>query len=140
MPVSPCNAPIIETVRHDGQEIACIIRSGQAPTKTQFLTPEHWSQQVGFIVYPAGSEIARHRHRPLERRIVGTSEVLVVRQGRCEVDLYSEDGAFICTHTLSQGDVIVIVAGGHRYRMLEDTVLFEVKQGPYTGLDEKEYF
>jgi hypothetical protein len=24
--------------------------------------------------------------------------------------------------------------------MLEDTVLFEIKQGPYTGLDEKERF
>jgi hypothetical protein len=33
-----------------------------------------------------------------------------------------------------------MVAGGHGYRMLEETVLLEVKQGPYTGVEERELF
>jgi hypothetical protein len=33
-----------------------------------------------------------------------------------------------------------MVGGGHGFHMLEDTVLLEVKQGPYTGIDEKEHF
>jgi hypothetical protein len=33
-----------------------------------------------------------------------------------------------------------MVGGGHGFRMLENTVLLEVKQGPYTGIDEKRLF
>ena len=32
------------------------------------------------------------------------------------------------------------VGGGHGFRMIEDTVLFEIKQGPYGGPAEKERF
>ncbi len=140
MPVETAVEPMVEQLVHDGQCLACIIRGRLAPSSTQFVTPNDWGQQVGFIVYKAGSEIARHRHRPLERRIVGTSEVLVVRRGCCEVDLFTESGTLVGTRRLQVGDVIVIVSGGHRYRMVEDTVLLEVKQGPYTGVDEKEYY
>ena len=140
MPVGTTVDSVVEQVVHDGQCLACIIRARLAPSETQFVTPNDWGQQVGFIVYKAGSEIARHRHRPLERRIVGTSEVLVVRRGCCDVDLFTEAGTLVCTRRLQVGDVIVIVSGGHRYRMIEDTVLLEVKQGPYTGVNEKEYY
>lgn len=38
------------------------------------------------------------------------------------------------------GDVLVLVDGGHGFRMTEDTVLVEIKQGPYLGLDDKARF
>lgn len=110
------------------------------PEKTTFLTPPEFNAQVGFIVYPADGEIVRHVHLPLERHIVGTSEVLVVRKGRCKVDIYNDERQLVVTRELRRGDILVIVSGGHGFRMLEDTVLLEVKQGPYTGLDEKEQF
>lgn len=119
--------------------LAYIVRSRHLPSVTQFVTPNSLNQQVGFVAYPAGGTIAAHRHRPIERHIVGTSEVLVVRKGRCEVDLFSEEGDLVATHELCRGDVLVLICGGHGFRMLEDTVLLEVKQGPYTGLNEKEY-
>lgn len=125
----------------DGERaLAILVRGGWAPTRTTFLTtPEH-NQQLGFIVYGAGEEIPRHVHKPLERRIVGTCEVVFVRQGRCDVDLYDDDRRLVATRELAAGDTLIILAGGHGFRMREDTVLMEVKQGPYTGLDEKERF
>jgi hypothetical protein len=33
-----------------------------------------------------------------------------------------------------------MVGGGHGFRMLEDTLLLEVKQGPYLECEEKERF
>ena len=96
--------------------------------------------QVGFIVYPSGGEVERHVHVPLERSLVGTSEVLMVRSGRCEMDVYDDERTLVATRELVAGDVVVIFGGGHGFRMLEDTTLLEVKQGPYTGLDEKERF
>ena len=36
--------------------------------------------------------------------------------------------------------MLIAVAGGHGFRVFEDTVLLEVKQGPYPGEAEKERF
>jgi len=41
---------------------------------------------------------------------------------------------------LETGDIVMLVNGGHGFSLLEDTILFEIKQGPYTGLVEKERF
>jgi hypothetical protein len=62
----------------------------------------------------------------------------VVRKGRCEVDIYNDDRQVIATRELSTGDLIMIVSGGHGFRVLEDMILLEIKQGPYFGLGEKE--
>ena len=117
-----------------------IIRASFLPDKTTFLTPPDYKQQVGYIIYPAEGEIPRHVHRPLERHLVGTSEVLVVKKGRCYIDIYNDDRKLVATRELHEGDVMLMVGGGHGFRMLEDTILLEIKQGPYTGIDEKERF
>ena len=123
-----------------GEEIAYVIRAGYRPAATTFVTPPEHKQQVGFIVYPQGGQVARHRHKKLERSLVGTSEVVLVKDGRCEIDLYDLGGDLIATRELGTGDLILIVDGGHAMRMLEDTMLLEVKQGPYAGVDDKEHF
>lgn len=130
----------IEHICWQDKPLAYIIRAELMPDKTTFLTPSEFKQQVGFVVYPEGGEIVRHVHLPLERHLVGTSEVLVVRKGRAEVDIYNDDRELITTVELRLGDIMLMVGGGHGFRMLEDTVFLEVKQGPYTGIDEKERF
>jgi mannose-6-phosphate isomerase-like protein (cupin superfamily) len=130
----------IETITWNDQTLTYIIRAEVAPEKTTFVTPENLNFQVGFIVYPEQGEIVRHVHKRLERHIVGTSEVLVVRKGRCEVDIYNDERELVTTRELRTGDVMLMVGGGHGFRMLEDTILLEVKQGPYPGVDEKERF
>ena len=130
----------VEQIIWKDKPLVYIIRAEMAPGKTTFLTPSELNLQVGFVVYPAGGEVARHLHRPLERHIVGTSEVLVVKEGRCQMDIYDDDRRLVATRELRKGDIMLMVGGGHGFRMLEDTVLLEIKQGPYTGLDEKERF
>jgi hypothetical protein len=130
----------VEQIAQNGKTLAYIIRAEVSPDKTTFLTPSDLKQQIGFIVYPAGGNIQRHVHLPLERHLIGTSEVIIVRRGRCEIDIYSDERDFVASRELRSGDIMLMVAGGHGFRMLEDTVLLEVKQGPYTGVDEKERF
>lgn len=130
----------IETIKDGDEALAYIVRASNAPERTAFVTPHDCPQQVGFVVHRADFEIARHFHRPIERVIVGTPEVLVVRQGRCEIDIYDRNRQFVATRELHSNDVMVMVGGGHGFRMLEDTVLLEVKQGPYFGPDEKRQF
>jgi hypothetical protein len=130
----------IEEVNAAGRLLVVIVRKEFRPVRTSFVTDDSLLQQVGFVVYPEGGEVARHFHRPLKRSIVGTPEVLVIRSGRCEIDVYDEDRTCVATRELFAGDVVILVAGGHAFRMLENTTLLEVKQGPYTGIDEKEQF
>jgi hypothetical protein len=130
----------VEAIGKEGKVFAYVMRDTPGEKKTTFLTPDEAIQQVGFVVHPAGAEVKRHYHLPLERSIVGTPEVLVVRQGRCEMDVYDDQHELVCTRELETGDIMVMVGGGHGFRMVEDTVLLEVKQGPYYGPDEKAYF
>lgn len=130
----------VEIIEWQGHQLVYIIRADTLPDKTTFLTPPEFKQQVGFIVYPEGGEIQRHVHVPLERHLVGTSEVLIVKKGRCEIDIYNDNRELVATRELRTGDLMLMVGGGHGFRMLEDTILLEVKQGPYTGLEEKERF
>ena len=130
----------VEKIVSNGKPLAYIIRGELEPTQTTFFTPPEFKQQVGYIVYPAGGEIQRHLHRPLERNLVGTSEVLIVRRGRCQIDIYDDCRELVASRELRSGDITLMVGGGHGFRMQEDTVFLEVKQGPYTGIDEKERF
>ena len=130
-----------EDIISSGSLILCyIMRSGSLPAATEFVSSPDATLQVGHIVHPRGHEIARHAHRPQERLVSGSAEVLLVRRGRCEMDVYDNNRHLVATRELRAGDIVVLLDGGHGCRMLEDTVLLEVKQGPYAGPDEKEQF
>ncbi len=130
----------IEHITWNNQHIATIIRREYMPATTSFISPDSYYQQAGFVVYPKGGVVARHTHLPLQRHLIGTPETLIIRKGKAEVELYALDKSFLGKWILSEGDIILLVAGGHCLKCLEDTVFFELKQGPYTGLIEKERF
>lgn len=127
----------VEIISAHGLALAYIIRSDWMPTKTEFLTPDHLGQQMGMIVYDAGQHIQPHLHLPIVREVHGTTECIVVRKGKCAVDLYDAAQALVATCELRCGDIVLLLEGGHGFRMHEDTVLFEVKQGPYAGVQDK---
>jgi len=129
-----------ETITHAGRLICLIVRAQAAPRETTFYTPDDFELQVGRIVRGAGSAIDRHRHPRTARNPGRAAEVLLVQEGRAIVDLYSEDGSLLCSPQIGPGDLIVLASGGHGFRFLENTVLLEVKQGPYRKGQDKELF
>lgn len=131
---------MIEPIVIDGVQVALIVRSNFQPEKTQFLTADQDVLQLGYIVYGAGKSITPHIHKPAERSIRGTPEVLYVRKGRMRATFYSHEKIRKGEVVLDQGDVILLFEGGHGFDMLEDTVLMEIKQGPYMGELDKERF
>ena len=130
----------VEQITSEGKILCYVVRASVRPETTTFVTPAENNLQVGYVVYRAKGEVPRHSHVPIERRITGTGEVLVVREGKCEVDVYNDQEKLIATRELGEGDVLVMVSGSHGFRMLQDTVLLEIKQGPYSGLQEKKRF
>jgi cupin fold WbuC family metalloprotein len=129
---------VIEHIVQNCKTLAYVIRAQGEVQNTLFPTPPDLELQVGFVVYPAGGIVRPHRHVSITRTIQRTCEVIAVRQGRCDVELYDDDKELVATRELRPGDVLIVVTGGHGFRMHEDTVLLEVKQGPYYGLSEKE--
>jgi hypothetical protein len=130
----------IEPIWEGQTLLAYVVRADATDTTTSFFTGDDASFQAGFVVYPAGGSVVPHVHLPVVRTVVGTSELLLVRSGRCVVDIYSEDRTLVASRQLETGDLVLSISGGHGFRMLEDTVLFEVKQGPYSGQAEKARF
>ena len=68
------------------------------------------------------------------------SETLLVREGRMETDFYGDGKHSVESRTLEREDMLVLISGEHGFRCDEDTVLLEIKQGPYVGPDEKKRF
>lgn len=130
----------VEIIADGATPLAYIVNPDWRPDATQFLTPDDFTQQMGMIVYKAGESIIPHVHIPVERTITGTTECIVVREGRCEIDIYNSRREPIASRMLEKGAIILLLGGGHGFRMIEDTVLFEVKQGPYAGGRDKERF
>jgi hypothetical protein len=87
--------------------------------------------------HPIGKRIDAHVHKTVQRDVTRTLEVVFVRRGKLRVDFYQEDQTYVSSRVLEGGDVILLVAGGHGFEVLEAVEMFEVKQGPYAGDEDK---
>lgn len=128
----------VEHVVIEDRVAAIIVRSDFNPDGIQFVTPDDYSQQLGYMRRPAGYVIRPHVHLQVDRKASLTQEVLYVRKGRVRVDFYREDETYVDSREITAGDVILLSTGGHGFEMLEESELIEVKQGPY--LDDKRRF
>ena len=117
---------------------ALFIESKYKPEKTQFLTPDEYNQQIGFIVYLKDEKIRNHTHDfSIRKNLNGSSEVLIVRKGSCNILIYDKNQDLIASQKLELHDIIFLIQGSHAINFLEDSILLEVKQGPYLGIQEK---
>ena len=62
-------------------------------------------------------------------------ESWVVISGKVKVTYYDLDLSIVDEDILSPGDVSITLEGGHNYLFLEDSVVYEYKTGPYTGIE-----
>ena len=128
---------MFEQFVHDGALYAVIIRRDFHQPGIHFFTPGEFSQQLAYMSRPSGHRIQPHFHREVQRDVHRTQEILFVRKGRLQVDFYDRDRRRIDTRILEAGDVILLAEGGHGFEMLDDCEIFEVKQGPYLGDEDK---
>jgi hypothetical protein len=131
---------MIEKIQYKEQLHAIIIKSDFCEQGIHFFTPNDLSQQLAYMNHPAGKLIQPHVHNPVPREVQYTQEVLFIKKGSLRVDFYSENQEYIESRILQKGDVILLATGGHGFEILEDTEMFEVKQGPYAGDADKTRF
>jgi len=130
----------LEFVYHEGELYCIILRDNYQSDSITFFTPDSFSQQLGFLPHKKGNIIKPHKHRITKREILYTQEVLLIKSGEVKVNFYDKNHTFTGSEILKSGDVILLCSGGHGFEMLEDTVMIEIKQGPYVGVDDKVRF
>jgi hypothetical protein len=130
----------IETIVDGLEPIALIIRAEYDAEGLHFFTPDSFSQQVAYMRHPTDKIVEPHVHNLVARQVLYTQEVLLVRQGKVEVTLFTSARKFLASRILTDGDLILLCGGGHALKMLEETSMIEIKQGPYAGENDKKRF
>jgi mannose-6-phosphate isomerase-like protein (cupin superfamily) len=132
-----CGNEAVETISVGENILAVIVRGWIDTPGISFFTPGNFSQQLAYMQHPAGKKIVPHVHNIVHRDVTQTLEALFIRKGRLRVDLYDDCQSYAESRVLGAGDVILLVSGGHGFETLEPVEMFEVKQGPYAGDEDK---
>ena len=131
---------MVTEIRHKGELFAIILRKGFNQPGVHFFTPNSFSQQLAYMRHPAGKIIEPHVHNPVAREVLYTLEVLFIKRGKVRIDFFESDQSYLESRTLEAGDVILLAKGGHGFEVLEELEMYEVKQGPYAGDQDKTRF
>jgi mannose-6-phosphate isomerase-like protein (cupin superfamily) len=129
-----------EEIVIDGQLCAILLTATYDEPGIQFFTRDEYSQQLASMSYPAGKVIPAHTHNPVRREVFYTQEALFIRKGKVRVDFYSQQREYRKSRILGRGDVLLLIAGGHGFEVIEELNMVEVKQGPYAGEMDKTRF
>lgn len=135
------NVTMINTIKDQNNNVlAIIVKANYDKLGISFVTPDDYSQQLAYMHHPAGHVILPHVHNEVKREVLYTKEVLIIKKGKLRCDFYSNDKEYLESQIIETGDVILLVSGGHGFECLEETEMFEVKQGPYAGENDKVRF
>lgn len=127
----------MEKITDGDLNLAIVIRNTDWEEGLDFASSDGDYQQVGTWVYKKGKKLNPHIHLIESREVLRTQEVIFIRDGRIKANIYTENEKFLKSIELGKGDVIILLAGGHGYEILEDnTRVLEVKNGPYLGPDK----
>ena len=131
---------LVKKIEYKGKTLAIIIKKDYSKEGVEFFTPDDFSQQLAYMKHPAGKRIDAHTHNVVHRDVSYTKEVLVIRKGKLRVDFYEDNQAYIESHIIEEGDIILLAYGGHGFECLEEVEMIEIKQGPYLGEQDKVRF
>ena len=130
----------LERIFNGDQFLGLIIRKDYHESGIQFLTDDQSPQQLGYMNRAKDYIIAPHVHNVVTRTVELTQEVLIIQRGKVRVDYYDDNKDYLESRIAYEGDIVYLGYGGHGFKMLEDSEIVEVKQGPYCGANDKERF
>ena len=138
---------MIEKILHKKKLFALIVRGRYRKRKgVNFFTSKEATQQFGYMKHKKNHIIKPHNHNERLTKILKTTEVLLLLKGILRVDFYDNMKKYLFSKIIKEKDLIMLVHGGHGFKVLKDVEMIEVKQGPYnlssdkikfTNVDEK---
>lgn len=121
---------------NDGKTIAIVVKKDFKKEGVNFISDPDFPLQLGISNYKKNEEIKAHFHIKNKIKINKIQEIVYIKKGRTLVNLYDKDRYNFKSIELTTGDIIFFVEGGHGFKILEETDIIEVKQGPYFGRDK----
>ena len=129
---------MIEKIIHKKKLLALIVR-GKYRNKAgiTFFTPNETTQQFGYMKHKKKYVIKPHLHKKRLTKIFQTTEVILLLKGILRVDFYNQFKKYLFSKILKKNDIIMLVHGGHGFKILKDVEMLEIKQGPYNLIKDK---
>ena len=120
--------------------LAMVINFENYKERSTFFTDDSQDFQAALFNLKTGDNIKRHIHNENTRKIKSTSEAIYVIDGIVEVEIYDNSKEFIRKIDIKKGQLILLFQGGHAMNIVEDSTFFEIKQGPYIEIKDRERF
>tara|TARA_B100000965_G_scaffold180687_1_gene150780 strand:- start:58 stop:480 length:423 start_codon:yes stop_codon:yes gene_type:complete len=99
----------------------------------EFLSDDSDFIQLGTWNYKKNFSTVPHYHLEHDKPSNLTQEVVLVHKGSVKCRLYTKDGNLVDEVDINEGELIVQIYGVHEYIMNEDSIVLEIKNGPYYG-------
>jgi len=125
-------------IKIDGKIIAKVFRYKKQVTKgIKFFTDSDQNFQVGLMGHSKNHIIKPHFHINRKRIIKNMSELLIIFSGKLKVYFYNKKLIRSKTTILNKKDMILLISGGHGFKVLRKLEMLEIKQGPFVGEKDK---
>ena len=129
---------MVEKIYHKKKLYALIVRAKFRKKKgISFFTPNDTNQQFGYMKHDKGHLIKPHKHKKRDTKIFYTTEVIIIFKGSLRVDFYDQKQKYLFSKIIKEKDIIMLVHGGHGFKVLKNVEMIEVKQGPYNLIKDK---
>ena len=127
----------MKIVEYNDVIFAKIIKAQEKESANQFYTDFDESLQFGILNYSKNYKTGAHYHNHLEKAKNRTDEILIFQKGSARVDFYNNEGAYIKSCEVFQGDIIILCKGGHNILFYEESKIFIIKNGGYNKDNDK---
>ena len=129
---------MIEKIFHKKELFALIVRGKYRKKKgINFFTDNNSIQQFGYMNHRKNHIIKPHLHKKQTRKLLGTSEVILLLKGILRVDFYSNKKKYLFSKILKEKDIIMLVHGAHGFKVIKNIEMIEIKQGPFISKMDK---
>jgi len=129
---------MIEKILYKKKLFAIIVRRQfRKKSGINFFTSKEATQQFGFMKHKKNHFIKPHKHNKRLTRILRTTEVILLLKGTLRVDFYNDKNKYLFSKKINERDIIMLIHGGHGFKVLKNAEMIEVKQGPYSLASDK---
>ena len=128
----------IQNIKIGKETVAKIFKYKKKKFKgIEFFTPKPENFQIGLMNHPKNHVINPHFHINRKKTIKHMSELLIIYSGKLKVYFYNKNKSRAKSLILNKKDMILLISGGHGFKVLEKVEMLEIKQGPFLGDQDK---
>ena len=103
----------------------------------KFFTSNNLNMQVGLMGHSKNHIIKPHFHINRKKIVKQMSELLIIFSGQLKVFFYNKKKLRAKSVTINKKDMILLLSGGHGFKVLKKLEMLEIKQGPFIGDKDK---